>query len=69
MRSNMFHSGASAREALAGLYSQNGARPPMLRAIHEAAADVEVGLEFWKTIVGKIPSQHRVPREFLNRRG
>jgi hypothetical protein len=44
-------------------------RFPIQRVIHEAAADVEEGLEFWKTIAGNIPPQHRVSREFLNRQG
>jgi len=69
MRSDMVHSEASARNALDGLFSQDGGRLPVKRIIHEAAADVEEGLEFWKTIVGNIPAKHRVSREFLNRRG
>ena len=69
MRSDMVHSEASARDALEGQFSQDGGRLPMLRVIHEAAADVEKSLEFWKKIVKKIPSQHRVSREFLNRQG
>jgi hypothetical protein len=44
-------------------------RLPVHRVIHEAAADVEEGVEFWKTIAGNIPPQHRVSREFLNRQG
>ena len=40
-----------------------------LKALHEAAADVEEGLEFWKTIAGTIPSKRRASREFLNRQG
>jgi hypothetical protein len=60
MRSNVVHSETSAP----GVYSHDG-----LRALHEAAADVEEGLEFWKTIAGNIPSQRRVSREFLNRQG
>ena len=44
-------------------------RLPGQQIILDAAADVDEGLEFWKTIVGKIPSQHRVSREFLNRQG
>lgn len=69
MRTNVVHSEASARNALEGLLSQDGGRLPMLRAIHEAAADVEKSLKFWKKIVKKFPSQHRVSREFLNRQG
>ena len=72
MRSNVVHSEASARDALEGLLSQDGGTLPMLRVIHEAAADVEKSLKFWKKIVGKIPSQRRVSRvsrEFLNRQG
>lgn len=69
MRSNVVHSGASARRTLAGLHSQNGGKPPMLRAIHAAAADVEKGLKFWKKIVEKSPSHHRFSREFVNRQG
>lgn len=69
MRSNLVHSEVSASGALAGLLSQDGGRLPMLRVFHEAAADVEKSLKFWKKIVGKIPSQHRPSREFLNRQG
>lgn len=69
MRSNVVHSEASARAAPEGLFRLDGGRRPMLRLIREAAADVEEGLQFWKTIVGKIPSRHRVSREFLNRQG
>ena len=69
MRSNVVHSESSAKDALAGLYSQDGGRFPMLRAIHAAEADVEKSLKFWKKIVGKIPLHHRVSREFLNRQG
>lgn len=65
----MVHSETPAGHALGGLYSRDSGRLPMLRAIHEAAADVEEGLEFWKTIAGKFPSQRRVSREFLNRQG
>ena len=51
-------------------YSEaDGARLPAQRVMHEAIADVEEGLEFWKTIAGNVPSQHRVSREFLNRQG
>ena len=44
-------------------------RPPLPQIILDAAADVDEGLEFWKTIVGTIPAKHRVSREFLNRQG
>lgn len=67
MRVAMGQSGASARDALAGLLSQEGGRLPLPRAIHEAAVDVEESLKFWKKIVKKIPSRHRVSHEFLNR--
>ena len=69
MRSNVVHSEAPARDALEGLFSQDGGRLPMLRVIDEAAADVKKGLKFWKKIVRKIPSQHRVSREFFDRQG
>ena len=69
MRSNVVHSEASYRGALAGLRSQNRGKPPMLGAIYAAAADVEKSLKFWKKIVEKSPSQHRVSREILNRQG
>ena len=69
MRSDMVYSEASARDALEGLFSQDGGRLPVQRVFHEAAADVEQGLEFWKAIAGNVPPQHRISREFLNRRG
>jgi hypothetical protein len=69
MRIDLVHSEAPAQDALDGLFSQNGGRLPVQRVLHEAAADVEEGLEFWKTIAGKIPPQRRVSREYLNRNG
>ena len=69
MRNNMVHSEASARDALEGPFSQDGAKLPARRLIYEAAADVEEGLQFWKTIAGKVPSKRRVSREYLNRQG
>lgn len=68
MRNDMAHSRASARKVPEGLFSQNGEGLPMLRAIHEAAADVEKSLRFWKKMVKKIPAPHRA-RESLNRQG
>ena len=69
MRNDMLESGAPATGAVEGLFSQDGARIPARRLIYEAAADVEEGLQFWKTIAGKVPSKRRVSREFLNRQG
>ena len=57
MRSDMVHP-----EADSGSLS-------VQQVIYEAAADVEEGLEFWKTIVGNIPSKHRVSRKVLNHQG
>lgn len=42
---------------------------PLPQVILDAAADVDEGLEFWKTIVGTVPAKHRASREFLNRHG
>jgi hypothetical protein len=69
MRSDTVHSQASTGNAQEGLFSQDGIRLPAQRVMHEAAADVEEGLEFWKTIAGNIPSRRRHSREFLNRKG
>ena len=69
MRIDLVHSDASAGDALDSLFSQNGGRLPVQRVLHEAAADVEEGLDFWRTIAGKVPPQRRVSREFLNRNG
>ncbi|HUQ36795.1 MAG TPA: hypothetical protein VM144_10520 [Aestuariivirga sp.] len=69
MRIDLVHSDASPTDALDGLFSHNGGRLPLQRVLHEAAADVEEGLEFWKTIAGKIPPRRRVSREYLNRNG
>jgi hypothetical protein len=69
MRIDMIDSRAAARGALDGVFSENRGRLQVQRMIHEAAADVEEGLEFWKTIAGNIPPRHRVSREFLNRQG
>ena len=65
----MVHSEAPARGAPGGLFSKEPGRLAVQRMIDEAAADVEEGLEFWKTIAGNIPPRHRVSREFLNRQG
>ena len=70
MRSDLVHSETYARDALEGLFSLNDGRLPVQRVMHEAAADVAEGLEFWKAIAGKNrPSRRRVSREFLNRQG
>ena len=69
MRSDMVQSEALSKDALEGLFCQDGGRLPARRLIYEAAADVEEGLQFWKTIAGKVPSKRRVSREFLNRQG
>ena len=61
MTSDIFEPEISARDALEGKYSHD--------VIHEAAADVEEGLEFWKTIAGKSAAQRHASREFLNRQG
>ena len=61
MRTDTVYSETSAKDALNAF--------PAERVMHEAAADVEEGLEFWKTIAGKVPSKRRVSREFLNRQG
>ena len=61
MRSDTVHSETPARDALEAF--------PVQRVMHDAAADVEEGLEFWKAIAGKVPSKRRVSREFLNRQG
>jgi hypothetical protein len=57
---------ASATEALEGKY---GGKVPVEKVIHDAVADVEEGLEFWKTIAGNSGSQRHASREFLNRQG
>jgi hypothetical protein len=59
----------SARDALEGKYSHDGSRLPVEKVIHDAVADVEEGLEFWKTIAGNSGSQRHASREFLNRQG
>lgn len=69
MKIDTIHPKVPASEALGGIFSQNRGRLPVQQMIHEAAADVEEGLEFWKTIAGNIPPRHRVSREFLNRQG
>ena len=69
MRGDMVYSGVPAGDALEGLFSHDGGRLPVRRVFHEAAADVEEGLEFWKAIAGNVPPQHRISREFLNRQG
>ena len=69
MQDDMVHSEAPAQDALEGLFSQNGVRLPVQQVIHQAAVDVEEGLEFWRTIAGNIPPRQPVSREFLNRQG
>ena len=55
--------------ALEGKNSHDGGRLPVEKVIHDAVADVEEGLEFWKTIAGNSASQRHASREFLNRQG
>ena len=62
MSIHVFEPKASARDALEG-------KIPVEKVIHDAAADVEEGLEFWKTIAGNIAPEHHASREFLNRQG
>lgn len=69
MKIDLIRSEASTGDVRDGLFRQNGGRFPLQRVLHQAAADVEEGLEFWKTIAGNIPPQRRVSREFLNRNG
>jgi hypothetical protein len=69
MRNDMLKSEAPATGAIEGLFSHDGARLGAQRVMHEAIADVEEGLQFWKTIAGKVRSKRRVSREFLNRQG
>lgn len=54
--------------AFAVKYGHKSGRFPLEQVIHDAVADVEEGLEFWKTIAGVSASQ-RPSREFLNRQG
>ena len=69
MRIDSVDSEISARDALDGKYSQDGGRLPVRKVIYDAMADVEEGLEFWKTIAGNSASQRHASREFLNRHG
>ena len=69
MPRDVFEPEISARDALEGKYCQDGGRLPVDRVIHEAVADVEEGLEFWKTIAGNSGAQRHASREFLNRQG
>lgn len=55
--------------ATGGKYSHDGGRLPVEKVFHDAAADVEEGLEFWKTLAGSRVSVRRASREFLNRHG
>jgi hypothetical protein len=59
----------SARDVLEGKYSHDGGRLPAQKVIHDAVADVEEGLEFWKTIAGNNGAQRHASREFLSRQG
>ena len=62
----------SAMEALDGTYSHDGSRLPVVsvdKAFHDAFADVEDGVEFWKTLAGSNTSKRRASPEFLNRNG
>lgn len=69
MTSDVLEPEISARDALEGKYSHDGGRLPVEKVIHEAVADVEEGLEFWKTIAGNSAAQRHASREFLNRQG
>ena len=67
MRTDIMESGISPLDALVGNYGHDGGRLPVEKVMHDAVADVEEGLAFWKTIAGKSASQRRASREFLNR--
>jgi hypothetical protein len=52
-----------------GLLMPGGDRLPADWVLHDAAADVRAGIEFWKTLAGRSPAKRRASREFLNRNG
>ena len=62
MTSDIIELEISARDALEGKYSHDGGRLPVEKVIHEAVADVEEGLEFWKTIAGNSRAQRHASR-------
>jgi hypothetical protein len=69
MTIDIFEPEVSARNALDSKYSHYGGRLPVDKIIDDAVADVEEGLEFWKTIARNSRSQRHASREFLNRQG
>ena len=44
-------------------------RLPVDSVFHDAIADVEVGVEFWKTLCGNHRAKRGYSPEFLNRNG
>ena len=55
-------------EVLDGKFSHNGF-PMVEKAFHDAAIDVDDGVEFWKTLTGSNSAKRRASPEFLNRNG
>jgi hypothetical protein len=69
MTSVIMESEVATNDTLELKYSPERPRLPLEKVIHDAAADVEEGLEFWKTIAGNSGPQRHASREFLNRQG
>ena len=52
-----------------GIFLPVRARLPVDQVLRDAAADVEEGVAFWKTLVGSRQPKRRASLEFLNRSG
>jgi hypothetical protein len=59
----------SAIAARDGKYKPGGDGLPVNRMLHDAIADVEDGVEFWKTLRRSSRAKRRASPEFLNRVG
>ena len=59
----------SATAARDGKHKPGRGRLPVNRVLHDAIADVEDGVEFWKTLGGNRRAKRGSSSEFLNRNG
>ena len=55
--------------ARAGKHKPGRGKLPVNRMLHDAIADVEDGVEFWKTLGGSSRAKRGRSPEFLNRSG
>jgi len=67
MRTNTLRADSYPRGKRGGKHSPDSATLAVEKLLHDAAADVEKGREFWIGLAGSSAALHRASREVLNR--